>query len=133
VAEAARAVGRKRPYQHGPRTHGVYVRYDDEEFAVLKAAAGWAGLATTAYVGEASLAAARGTTPPTTSPLYELAEEMIAARGQVRRFGTNVNQAVATLHSTGQAPDWLGAAVRRCDQAVERLDAAVAAIVRQLP
>jgi hypothetical protein len=135
VAEPAEAasVRRKRQYRHGPRARGVYVRYDDGEFAVLEAAAARAGLATTAYVGEASVAAARGTTPPTTSVLYQLAEEMIAARRQVRRYGANVNQAVAALHSTGQAPDWLAAAARRCDQAVQTLDAAVAAIVRRLP
>ena len=131
-AEAA-AARRKRRYRHGPRGHGVYVRYDDAEFAVLEAAAGRAGLATTAYVGEASVAAARGSSPPSTSVLYQLAEEMIAARLQVRRYGANVNQAVAALHSTGQPPDWLAAATRRCDQAVQALDAAVAAIVRRLP
>ncbi len=131
--DAGQAVSRKRQYRHGPRAHGVYVRYDEEEFAALQAAAARSGLATTAYVGEASLAAARGSTPPATSLLYQLAEEMVTARRQVRRFGANVNQAVAALHSTGQAPDWLGAATRRCDQAVESLDAAVAAIVRRLP
>jgi len=126
-------VGRKRRYRHGPRAHGVYVRYDEEEFAAVAAAAARAGLAPTAYVGEVSLAAARGSTPPSTSILYQLGEEMLAARRQVRRFGTNVNQAVAVLHSTGQAPEWLAAAARRCDEAVARLDAAVAAVVRRLP
>jgi hypothetical protein len=130
---APAAVSRKRRYRHGPRVHGVYVRYDDGEFAVLRAAAARAGLATTAYVGEASVAAARSSAPPSTSLLYQLAEEMMAARRQVRRYGTNVNQAVAALHSTGQAPEWLAAAARRCDQAVEKLDAAVAAVVRRLP
>jgi hypothetical protein len=129
----AAAVGRKRRYRHGPRARGVYVRYDEEEFAVLAAAAARAGLATTAYVGEASLAAARGSDPPATSVLYQLGEEMMAARRQVRRYGNNVNQAIAALHSTGQAPDWLAVAARRCDEAVARLDAAVAALVRRLP
>ena len=48
----------------------------------------------------------------------------MAARAQVRRFGGNVNQAVAALNSTGEAPDWLSQAVELTARAVGRVDAA---------
>ena len=43
-------------------------------------------------------------------------------RAQVRRYATNVNQAVAQLNATGSPPVWLEQAVARTDGAVERID-----------
>jgi hypothetical protein len=48
----------------------------------------------------------------------------MAARTQVRRFGTNVNQAVRELNATGQVPEWLDRAVALTSRAVEQLDVA---------
>ena len=48
-----------------------------------------------------------GTSPPASEPWREALLEVMAARTQVRRFGSNVNQAVRALNSTGEAPDWL--------------------------
>jgi hypothetical protein len=45
-----------------------------------------------------ALAAARGTVPPAPSQTRQALAELMAARTQLRRFGTNVNQAVAALH-----------------------------------
>jgi hypothetical protein len=50
--------------------------------------------------------------------------ELMAARTQLRRFGTNVNQAVAALHTTGEAPEWLAPAVEVTARAVRRVDEA---------
>ena len=78
-----------------------------------------------------ALAAARGTVPPAPSQSREALVELMAARAQVRRFGGNVNQAVAQLNSTGEAPEWLGTAVELATRAVRQVDAAAEALMRR--
>ena len=78
-----------------------------------------------------ALAAARGTVPPTPSATQQALAELMAARTQLRRFGTNVNQAVAALHTTGEAPEWLAQAVGVTTRAVRRVDAAAEALMRR--
>jgi len=87
------------------------VRLAEDELAAIELAAGRAGLTPSGYVGAVALAAARGTVPPAPSQTRQALAELMAARAQVRRFGGNVNQAVAALHATGQEPEWLGQAV----------------------
>ena len=62
----------------------------------------------------------------------QLLEELIQARPALRRYGVNVNQAVAALNSVGQAPVWLEQAVAGSDRAVVRVDEATAALTRRL-
>ena len=62
----------------------------------------------------------------------QLLEELIQARLALRRYGVNVNQAVAALNSGGQAPVWLEQAVAGSDRAVVRVDEATAALTRRL-
>ena len=57
--------------------------------------------------------------------------ELMSARVQVRRFGTNVNQAVAALNASGEAPEWLGQAVALAGRAVARVDEAAEALMRR--
>ena len=59
-------------------------------------------------------------------------EELVQARLALRRYGVNVNQAVAALNSGGQAPVWLEQAVAGSDRAVARVDAATAVLTRRL-
>jgi len=59
--------------------------------------------------------------------------ELVAARVQVRRFGGNVNQAVAALNATGEAPAWLASAVELAGRAVRRVDEAAEALMRRRP
>ena len=59
-------------------------------------------------------------------------EELVQARLALRRYGVNVNQAVAALNSGGQVPVWLEQAVAGSDRAVARVDAATAVLTRQL-
>ena len=82
-----------------------------------------------------ALAAARGTAPPAPSASREALVELMAARAQVRRFGGNVNQAVAALNSTGEAPQWLALAqaVELTTWAVARVDAAAEQMMRRRP
>jgi hypothetical protein len=112
----------------------VQVRFGEEEFAAIELAAGRAGLTPTGYVGAVAavaLAAARGTVPPAPSQSREALTELMAARAQVRRFGGNVNQAVAALNSTAEAPEWLAQAVELTARAVRQVDAAAEALMRR--
>jgi hypothetical protein len=52
----------------------------------------------------------------------------MAARGQVRRFGSNVNQAARALNALGETPEWLDRAVAVTELAVIRLDEAAATV-----
>jgi hypothetical protein len=52
----------------------------------------------------------------------------MAARGQVRRFGSNVNQAARALNALGECPEWLDRAVAITERAVTRLDDAAATV-----
>lgn len=121
--------GRARRYAKA-RDRQVKFRATAEEYALLAEAARSAGLTPSGYVAEAALAAARGVRAPSLTPVREALVELMAARTQVRRFAVNVNQAVKALNATGEAPEWLSAAVSITDRAVERLDGAAAELVQ---
>jgi len=123
--------GRHRDHRFPGRGRRITVRLAEEEFAAIEAAAGRAGLTPTGYLGAVGLAAARGTAAPASSQVRELLAELMAARAQVRRFGGNVNQGVAALHSTGAPPEWLQRAVELASRAVARVDDAAEALMRR--
>jgi len=131
--EAAVLVSRHRDHRFPGRGRRVTVRLAVEELAAIELAAGRAGLTPTGFVGAAALAAARGSAGPAASESREALAELMAARAAVRRFGVNVNQAVAALNATGEAPDWLGQAVEAAARAVGRVDAAAEALMRHRP
>ena len=92
-----------------------------------------AGLARGAFAAEAALAAARGTiTVAADDGLRDLLAELVHAAGLVRRIGVNLNQAVARLHATGQAPaTWPGTRPSAC--AARHLDAVAEQVRNALP
>ena len=96
----------------------MLVRYDDAEYAAVKVAAERAGLTATGYVAAAALATATGTTPPVPSLAREALLELMEARRQVVRFGTNVNQAAKAVNSGEEMPEWLERAVALTERAV---------------
>lgn len=124
--------GRDRRHRFPGRTRSLLLRCTEEEFAQLAAAARRSGLTTSGYAAEAAVAAAVGSTPPQAEPWREALAEVMAARAQVRRFGTNVNQAVRALNATGEAPEWLDRSVALTSDAVAQLDDAAARLVRRL-
>ena len=128
---AAVVVTRHREHRFPGRRRPVQVRFGEEEFAAIELAAGRAGLTPTGYVGAVALAAAQGTVPPAPSQSREALTELMAARAQVRRFGGNVNQAVAALNSTGETPQWLAQAVELTSRAVRQVDAAAEQLMRR--
>jgi hypothetical protein len=124
-----------RPAARGRREHGeqrrdltVTVRFSEAEKAAVDAAAGRAGLATSAYLGQAGLDAAENRAAPVSQSHRDLLAELIRASGLVRRAGANLNQAVARLNATGAAgPDLVPAAAyvtrvaRHVDEAALRI------------
>lgn len=144
-----RVLGRHRRHQSPARDHVVKVLYAPAERAAVEQAAGLAGLRPSSYVAWAAVSMAeqvlgQGSRGPGGGPAgaaervrsvsgdRELLAELIQARLALRRFGTNLNQAVAALHSGAPAPVWLEQAVAGGDRAVARVDAAAAALARRL-
>jgi hypothetical protein len=102
----------------------VKVRYDDREHAALAGAAERAGLTVAGFLAGAGLSVAGQGPPPSQAADRELLGELLRLRLAIRRYAVNVNQAVAALNSTGQAPVWLSRAVAGADQAVVSADEA---------
>jgi hypothetical protein len=145
-----RVSGRHRRHQSPARNHVVKVLYAPAERAAVEQAAGLAGLRPSSYVAWAAVTMAEQVLdgPPSGAPGSEptgdaervrsvsgdreLLAELIQARLALRRFGVNLNQAVAALHSGAPAPVWLEQAVAGGDRAVARVDAAAAAVARRL-
>ena len=130
-ADGAVVVTQHRDHRFPARGRRIPVRLDDTELAAIELAAGRAGLTPTGYVGAVALAAARGTVPPAPSQTRQALAELMAARTQLRRFETNVNQAVAALNATGESPEWLAQAVELTARAVRRVDEAAAVLMRR--
>ena len=123
-AQASPRVVRHRRHQFPARDRVVKVRYDDREHAVLAAAADRAGLTVAGFLAGAGLSVAGQGPPPSQAADRELLAELVRLRLAIRRYAVNVNQAVAALHSTGDAPVWLSRAVYGAHQAVVSVDAA---------
>jgi len=104
-------VGRYRRHTSGGRHRHVRLRHSEHEYAIVQQAAYAAGLTNAGYVAEAALAAAQGADPPSIQPWRQALLELIDARNQVRRIGTNINQAARAINATGEAPLWLHQAV----------------------
>ena len=100
----------------------------EEEYSERASGAAVAGLTPAGFATEAALAAARGEGMPEHRALRALLVELMAARTQVRRYGLNVNRAVAQFQATGEAPGWLERAAAGADRGVVQLDAATDAV-----
>ncbi len=150
TADEEATSGRHRRHRFPAREHALKVLYGNDELAAVRQAAALSGLRPSSYVAAAALAMARqvaldgpddaavpGSPGPASAALTpaqdrELLAELMRSRVAVRRFGTNVNQAVAALHSRQEPPVWLEQAVAGCERAVARLDEAAAAVARRL-
>jgi Mobilization protein NikA len=123
-----RGQGRRRARQSVPRTRWVEVTLTGEEYAVIEAAARRAGLARRAYIAQAVLvAAANGGPVGDRESLRRVLVELMRAAGLVRRIGTNISQAAAKLHATGQPagdlPGYAAGSIRRAGHIDEVADA----------
>ena len=123
-----RAPGRDRNHHRPGRPRQIKVRYTHEEYATIASAARDTGLTPTGYVAETALATAQGNQTPSTAPWRTALLELIEARTQVRRIGTNINQAAAAINATGDPPLWLGQALDLANRAVTHLEEAATAV-----
>ncbi len=130
--------GRDRPRLHPGRTHRINPSFTDDEHAEILAAARRSGLTATGFCAVAALAVARGTAGDAVpdraqfEALAELQADLLDARTAVIRTGTNLNQAMAAFHSTGQPPVWLDHVVARCARTLAALDELISRIHRRL-
>ena len=124
---------RRRTREAVPRPKVVQFSLTEGEFDDVSGAAERCGLARGAFAAEATLAAARGVQARQASPLREALGELMAAAGLVRRVGTNLNQAVARLNSTGQRGEDLLPAAQFCVRVIRRLDEAAEQVRRSIP
>ena len=121
-------VVRHRRHRFPAREKVVKVRYDEREHAVLAAAADRAGLTVAGFLAGAGLSVAGQGPLPSQAADRELLAELLRLRLAIRRYAVNLNQAVAALHSTGEAPVWLSRAVTGADRAVVSVDAATSRV-----
>jgi len=131
-AGRATAAGR-RSREAARRGKRVEFTLTDGEFTDLDSAASLAGLSRGAYAAQAALAVARGGGSRAGVPLREALVELMTAAGLVRRAGTNLNQAVARLNTTGQRGDDLLPAAQFCVRVIRRLDEAAEHVRRNIP
>ena len=105
-------------------------RYSAGEYAAVSDAARRAGYTVSGYVAEAALAAAgqRDDVRPAAGVDRELLVALNAARDQVARIGTNLNQAVARFHATGEPPPWLDRVTALSGRVITRLEDTAAEI-----
>ncbi|ROP21214.1 hypothetical protein [Couchioplanes caeruleus] len=148
------AASRRRRRSDVPRENRITPRYSDEELAQVLVFAAAARLAPAAYVAEASLRPSAwqvGRAPATGTDPEHVVEEMAAEPvlqdapedGEVRRMellelmgihrqlrgaATNLNQAVAKLHSLGEPVGELPAIAEYVRKVATAADEAVAAV-----
>ena len=128
---------RHRRHQFPGRSRAVKVLYDETEFAGVQTAALAAGLTPTGFVAAAGLTLADpnagGRLVGSGADLDRaVLTELLAIRTALRRYGVNVNQGIAALHSGTGPPVWLRQAVAGCDRAVGRVDDVTLLLSRRL-
>ncbi len=122
---------------YGPaRLHRANLRLNDEELADLVAAARDAGLTPGGYAAQAALAAARGTSAPTSDGrlalLRELGRDLVAAYTALNRIGTNLNQIAARVNATGELGADLPIVLERVERRAAEVDVVVKMVRREL-
>jgi len=104
------------------------VSHTDDEYLTVAQAAHAAGPTTTGYVADAALTAATSREPPGDAPWRSALLELMDTRNQIRRIGTNINQATRILNTTGESPVWLERAVAMTERSLTKVDDATEAV-----
>ena len=123
---------RDRPHRFPGRRHALKLLYDDVEVASVRSAAQLAALTPSGFVAAAGLTAAGAGVAPVTAADRAVLAELLQARTALRRYGVNLNQAVAALNSGAEVPVWLWQAVSGCARAAKRMDEATVLLTRRL-
>lgn len=126
------AAGEQRRRRNRSRTDRVSrelrlnLRVNADELRLIEQAAERAGLTPTGYAAAAAVSAAHAGNTPHLDELRAAIGELAQTRTAVNRIGTNLNQAVAALNATGEAPEWLGTIAALCGRTVDAVDDAIA-------
>jgi hypothetical protein len=131
-AAGDRARSGKRRGRQAEQRGNLTVRLSADERERIAAAAAAAGMTAGGFMAAAALAAAGQVDGPRSRAVHAAAAELAQARTQLQRYGTNVNQAVARLHSTGRHDGQLTAAAARADDAVGQVLEACRMVLRSL-
>jgi hypothetical protein len=97
------------------RDRRVTIRFDTQEYEAVQAAAGRARLAVSALAGRVLAAEVDRATRPV--PWADDVRRVEDAGAEARRVGVLLNQAVAVLNATGEAPAELDDAVAQARRA----------------
>ncbi len=129
TARADRATPRSaRRRDGGRREVRVYLRVNPDEASELQQAADRTGMSVAGYAAAAALAAALRTPAPRALPAAdertrELLGALVAARFELARVGTNLNQLAKSANIDGTVlPGQLREVLARVDAGVRRLD-----------
>ena len=127
---------RRRPRLPGRRQVRVGLRHSEAEAAVLQAEAARSGMTLAGYAAAAALASAGRTRRPRTVPQATVASRqmlagLVAARLELTRVGSNLNQAVRVANTTGRVPAELLGLRGQVEQAVRAVDDRTAGVLGQ--
>ena len=130
MPEISAGQGARRPRDTEPRSERFTVKLTVAERQNLEAAAGRAGMAPGAYLGQVGMAAIEHRAVPVAQQRQELLRALIAAASQVQRAGVNLNQAVARLNSTGVPGPDLEPSAAYCLRVIARVNEAAEMVRR---
>jgi len=127
---------RRRPRLDGRRQVRVDLRLSEAEAGVLRTGAARSGMTLAGYAAAAALASAGRTRRPRAVPQATVATRqalagLVAARLELARVGSNLNQAVRVANSTGRVPAELLELLSRVDAAVRAVDDRTAGVAGQ--
>jgi len=125
---------RRRPRLPGRRQVRVGLRLSEAEAAVLQAEAARSGMTLAGYAAAAALASAGRTRRPRAVPQATVATRqalagLVAARLELTRVGSNLNQAVRVANTTGWVPAELLGLLGQVERAVRAVDDRTAGVV----
>ena len=120
TAQQPGAVVRRRERKGRPRQ--IRVRFSDDEWHDISAAAGRAGWTVGGWTAATGVAAARRKPPPRLVVAEATLRELAETRRQLVRIGTLLNQSVKAVNATGQVPPGLAYLAGRVDVLIGELD-----------
>lgn len=106
------------------RSVAMKLRLSPAERDSLAAAAREAGLTPSGYAAACAVAAATEAKPPRMDVRAAAIREVVMAREQLARVGSNLNQLTRQANTTGTMPAGLDVVLRMCAAAADSLDEA---------
>lgn len=134
TAARSETIRRRRERRQGTvRKYRISISVDENERRELEIAAAEDGLTVSAFVADRALASVRLQAPSHPAHLREALQDLLRATAQLQKAGTNFNQCVAALNTTGQPPGNLPQYARYTATVVRRVDEAASQVRQRLP